>query len=86
MHTHQITLTKEENQVYQKILDFSRKALEQYIKTQEQKLKDDYNRKSELVTNQIRLWKLKYYSLICRIVSSRAIFVWNETMISYSSR
>lgn len=75
MHTHQITLTKEENQVYQKILDFSRKALEQYIKTQEQKLKDDYNRKSELVTNQIRLWKLKYYSLICRIVSSRAIFV-----------
>lgn len=47
LHTHQITLTKEENLVYQKILDFSRKALEQYIKSQEQKMREGYDRKSE---------------------------------------
>ena len=52
MHTHQITLTKEENLVYQKILDFSRKALEQYIKSQEQKMREGYDRKSEQVTEK----------------------------------
>ena len=52
LHTHQITLTKEENLVYQKILDFSRKALEQYIKSQEQKMREGYDRKSEQVTEK----------------------------------
>jgi hypothetical protein len=42
VHTHQIKLSKEENQVYQKILDFSRRALEQYIKKQENKGHDDW--------------------------------------------
>ena len=42
VHTHQIKLSTEENQVYQKILDFSRRALEQYIKKQENKGHDDW--------------------------------------------
>lgn len=39
---HQITLSKDENEVYQKILDFSRKALEQYIKNQERKMAEEH--------------------------------------------
>ena len=62
LHTHQITLTKEENQVYQKILDFSRKALEQYIKSQEQKMRDGYDRESEVTFKLLRMLKPYLYS------------------------
>ena len=37
VHTHKIVLSTEEGQVYQKILDFSREALAQYMKSVENK-------------------------------------------------
>ena len=42
VHTHQVQLSQEENAVYQKLLAFSRKALEEYIKNQENKIKEGY--------------------------------------------
>ncbi len=42
VHTHQVQLTQEENTVYQKLLAFSRKALEDYIKSQENRLRDEF--------------------------------------------
>ena len=46
VHTHQVELSREENEVYQKLLAFSRKALEDYIKAQENRLREGftYNR------------------------------------------
>lgn len=42
VHTHKVELSQEENEVYQKLLAFSRKALEEYIKNQENKIKEGY--------------------------------------------
>ncbi|KAI9558938.1 Transcription termition factor 2 [Daphnia sinensis] len=42
VHVHQVQLSKEENEVYQKLLAFSRKALEEYIKGQEAKMKEGF--------------------------------------------
>jgi hypothetical protein len=42
VHTHNVELSQEENEVYQKLLAFSRKALEEYIKNQENKIKEGY--------------------------------------------
>lgn len=46
MHVHQVQLSQEENEVYQKLLAFSRKALEDYIKGQEARVREGftYNR------------------------------------------
>lgn len=42
VHVHQVQLSKEENEVYQKLLAFSRKALEEYIKGQEARVREGF--------------------------------------------
>ncbi|XP_057368862.1 transcription termination factor 2-like [Daphnia carinata] len=42
VHVHQVQLSKEENEVYQKLLAFSRKALEEYIKGQEARMREGF--------------------------------------------
>lgn len=60
MHTHELELTKEENVVYQKLLAFSRKALEDYIESQERRAKDGYTFNRQVILTCVIKKKLSF--------------------------